>query len=94
MKQSWNNRRTDALARAFLTLKTPTEVKSFFRDLLTEEEIIEFGRRFEVAWMLDANIPYTDITKATGLSSTTIARVSRWLRRGKGGYNLVLKRLK
>ena len=94
MKRSWNNRHTDDLARAFLTLKTAAEVKSFFRDLLTEEEIIEFGKRFEVARMLDANIPYTDITKATGLSSTTIARVSRWLRRGKGGYNLVLKRLK
>ena len=34
------------------------------------------------------------IEKETGMSSTTIARVNKWLTNGKGGYKLMLKRLK
>lgn len=84
--------RTDALYRAILSLKTLDEAKRFFRDLLTEEEIEEFSKRWEVAKMLDQNIAYTKIQDKTGLSSTTVARISRWLRKGMNGYRLVLDR--
>lgn len=42
--------------------------------------------------MLDAKVSYSDIARETWLSSRTIARVSKWLRRGMGGYRLVLDR--
>jgi TrpR-related protein YerC/YecD len=89
----WDNRKTEDLMKAILTLKTIDEAKKFFRDLLTEQEIIEFARRWQAAKMLSKNIPYTQVEKETGLSSTTVARVSRWLNRGMNGYKLVLKRL-
>ena len=88
-----NNRETTALAQAVLSLKSTAEVKNFLRDLLTEQEIIEFGKRFKAAKMLDRSVSYLAIEKETGLSSTTIARVSRWLRKGMGGYRLVISRL-
>ena len=44
--------------------------------------------------MLEDKVPYSKIEAETGLSSTTIARVARWLKRGGGGYRLILKRLK
>ncbi|MBI3366025.1 TrpR YerC/YecD, partial [Candidatus Roizmanbacteria bacterium] len=53
---------------------------------LTEKEIKEFTNRWKVARMLDKRIPYEEIEKETGMSSTTIARVNRWLTNGKGGY--------
>ena len=37
---------------------------------------------------------HEEIEKETGMSSTTIARVNKWLVNGKGGYKLMLKRLK
>ena len=44
--------------------------------------------------MLDRGVPYKEIERATWMSSTTVARVKRWLASGKGGYRLVLARLK
>lgn len=78
---------------AISILKNPSEIKGFLRDLLTEREIIEFGNRLKAAQMLNNKIPYTEIEKETRLSSTTIARVSKWLNSGMGGYKLVLKRI-
>lgn len=85
--------RSEELYAAILSLKTLAEAKRFFRDLLTEEEIEEFSKRWQVARMLDEELSYTTIQDKTGLSSTTVARISRWLRQGMGGYRLVLDRL-
>jgi len=89
----WENKTTEDLLRVILSLKNVNEAKKFFRDLLTEAEIIEFAKRWQAARMLNYKIPYSKIEKVTGLSSTTIARVSKWLNKGKGGYKLMLKRI-
>jgi len=89
----WDNKTTEDLLKATLELRNLNEAKRFFRDLLTEAEIIEFAKRWQTARMLDEKIPYSKIEKKTGLSSTTIARVSKWLNKGKGGYRLMLDRL-
>lgn len=82
----------DDLYNAILSLEDLGEAKSFFRDLLTEVEIKEFAERWKVARLISAGTPYTSIIDATGLSSTTVARVARWLKKGTGGYRLLLKR--
>jgi len=89
----WDNKKTEDLMKAILTLRTIDEAKRFFRDLFTEQEIIEFARRWQAAKMLSKNIPYTQVEKETGLSSTTVARASKWLNRGMKGYKLALRRL-
>ncbi|MDO8522216.1 MAG: YerC/YecD family TrpR-related protein [bacterium] len=89
----WNSKENKKLIQAILGLKTAYEARGFLRDLMTTKEIEEFGKRLQVAEMLSENIPYTTIEKKTGLSSTTIARVSKWLSNGMGGYKSVIKRL-
>lgn len=89
----WDNPKTKDLFKAILTLKNVNEAKKFFRDLLTEQEIIEFGKRWQAAKMLNKRIAYSIIEKETGLSSATVARVSKWLNKGMDGYKLVLKRI-
>ena len=89
----WDNPTTDDLFKTILDLRNLAEAKKFFRDLLTETEIIEFGHRWQAAKMLEKHIPYSQIEKATGLSSRTGARVAKWLNQGMGGYKSVLKRL-
>lgn len=84
------------LYKAILLLQTEDECKKFLGDLLTPAEIQEFSNRWTVAQMLDKKEPYEKITKATGMSSTTIARISKWLAgtlRGLGGYRLVLNKM-
>ena len=34
-----------------------------------------------------------EIEKETGLSSTTVARISKWFQEGTGGYSLMLNRI-
>ncbi|MDH4358684.1 MAG: YerC/YecD family TrpR-related protein [Candidatus Berkelbacteria bacterium] len=93
MKKNWDNQKSRGLFKAVLKLQTLNEAKKFFRDLLTEEEIIEFSKRWQAAQMLNDRIPYSQIEKETGLSSTTVARVSKWLNRGMNGYKLILERM-
>lgn len=84
---------TRNLYRAFLSLKNEEECKKFLRDLLTKAEIQEFSNRLKIAQMLSRQLPYKRIEKETGVSSTTIARISKWLAKGMGGYQLVIDRL-
>lgn len=87
------NKKIQELTSAILMLKKSGEAKKFLRDLLTESELIELGNRWKAARMLSEKISYVKIEKETGLSSTTVARVSDWLNKGMGGYKLMLKRI-
>ncbi len=92
--KNWDNTKTEDLFKVILKLKNIGETKKFFRDLLTEEELIEFSKRWQTAQMLNKNISYEKIEKETGLSSRTVARISKWLNRGMGGYKLMLEKIK
>lgn len=93
-KYKWINVDTNSLFDAILKLENLDEARRFFRDLLTEKEIIEFGQRWKVARLLAKNKKYTEIEKETGMSSKTIARIQKWLTAGMGGYKLMIKKLK
>lgn len=87
------NKKNKNLFKVILALKDEKEAGMFLRDLLTQSEIDEFSNRWQAAKMLNDNIPYTKIIKETGLSSTTVARISKWLNNGIGGYKLMLNKL-
>ena len=89
----WNSKENKQLIRAILSLKTSDEAKRFLRDLMTEKEIVEFSKRLQTAEMLTAKTPYSVIEQKTGLSSTTVARVSKWLNGKEGGYKTIISRL-
>ena len=63
---------------------------ALLEDLFTIREIKETSQRLAVARMLDEGKPYVAIEKATGASATTIARVSKALNYGSGGYRTAL----
>lgn len=86
MSRSLWNREANALLQVVLQLRNLPEARRFFRDLMTEDEIRMIVDRWRVARMLHAGRTYREIESATGLSSRTIARISRWLREGEGGY--------
>ena len=90
---NWSTPRNTQLVRALLSLKTSDEARRFLRDLLTPDEIDEFAKRFQTAEMLSKKVPYSVIEKKTGLSSTTVARVSKWLNGREGGYRRVIGRM-
>ncbi|OGH68031.1 MAG: hypothetical protein A3C15_00555 [Candidatus Magasanikbacteria bacterium RIFCSPHIGHO2_02_FULL_50_9b] len=87
----WDTPQSQDLFRALTRIKNPKQMGFFLRDLLTAEEITEFSRRWRTAQLLAAQETYETIQKKTGLSSTTIARISKWLTRGTGGYRTAIK---
>ena len=90
---NWNKKIYQRLVAALIAIKNESEAEALLRDLCTEGEIDELAKRRWTAEMLMAGVPYTEIEKKTGFSSTTVARVSKWLTGGKGGYYTVLSRL-
>lgn len=75
---------------ALSKMDSKERIFEFMLDLLTEKEILEFSRRFEVAKMLEDGISYARIEKKTGMSSTTIARISKALNSENMGYRNAL----
>ena len=65
----------------------------FLRDLMTPDEIVEFSQRLDIAHKLSKVESYTQIQKEVDASSTTIARVSKFLQGQYGGYKKALARL-
>lgn len=90
---NWNTKENKQLIEAILALKDADEAQCFLRDIMTAKDIKEFANRLEAARLLLLETNYLTITKSTGLSSTTIARISKWLNGSLGGYRLVLARL-
>jgi TrpR-related protein YerC/YecD len=76
----------DGIFTALSKMETKDAVWDFLIDLMTDKEILEFWRRFEVAKMLDMWISYSRIEKKTGMSSTTIAKISKALNSSNLGY--------
>src|SRR3989338_8104035 len=93
---NWKNQDTTRLFEAILKLKTVSESEAFFRDLLTLAEIREFANRFKVARMLDdkKRKPYWQIARDAKTTTATVTRVAHWLKHGRGGYRLILNRIK
>ena len=84
------------LFHALLSLKTPEECARFLKDVTTPAELRALSERWHVARLLDeGNLSYREIHDATGVSTTTITRVARFLSHEVNqGYRLVLDRLK
>ena len=79
------------LTRVLAALDDPDTIFALLEDLFTIREIRETSQRLAVARLLDAGNSYAVIEEATGASATTIARVSKCLGHGSGGYRAALE---
>lgn len=83
-------RATRDLARAVALTRDEHDAAALLVDLCTEREISDLAQRLEVARLLDAGESYLAVQQATGASSTTVSRVSKFLNGKAGGYRHVL----
>jgi TrpR-related protein YerC/YecD len=88
----WVTDEIEELSRAFASCRSVDEVERFLRDLCTLGELEAMAHRWQVAKLLDEGLPYHEVSRRTGASTTTVTRVAQWLRRGEGGYRLALDR--
>jgi TrpR-related protein YerC/YecD len=91
---AWRTRETRELFDAILALETMEEAEQLFRDLCTLREIEAMTHRWQVARLVAEGLPYHEVSRRTGASTTTVTRVAYWLRHGEGGYSLAIERRK
>jgi TrpR-related protein YerC/YecD len=89
---SWANDEIRDLLRTILALRSLDEAERFFRDLCTLAELEAMAHRWQVAKLVDEGLPYHEVSRRTGASTTTVTRVAHWLRHGEDGYRLALDR--
>ncbi|MDR0501476.1 MAG: TrpR-like protein YerC/YecD [Coriobacteriales bacterium] len=80
----------ERLYKALCAISSESQAAAFLEDICTMQEVNEMAQRLEVARLLEAGESYAVIQSATGASPTTIARVSKALNYGPGGYRSVL----
>jgi TrpR-related protein YerC/YecD len=69
------------LCAALLTPGTREEMAALLADLCTPAEVRTLAERWHVARLLEeGDLSYREIHEATGVSTTTIVRVARFLR--------------
>ncbi len=85
----------EALYKAISSVKSAEEAQLFFLDLCTPAELTAMAERWKIAQLLAAGeLSYRDISAKTGASTTTVARVNRFLKQEPHqGYQVMLGRL-
>ncbi|MCM8558051.1 YerC/YecD family TrpR-related protein [Sphingomicrobium sediminis] len=83
------------LAEAFTLIRDAEEARAFLTDLCTPSELNSLAERWEVAKLLAAGgHTYRQIHDLTGVSTTTIVRVARFLNEDRaGGYRTLFERV-
>ena len=82
------------LYEALLRLETVEETAMFLDDLCTIKELESMCQRLKAAKMLLNGKTYQEIVAETEISSATLARVSKCVRYGEGGYKNVITKQK
>jgi len=89
---SWRTKKLKNLAQVLTAINNPKDMENFLRDVCTVEELDEMSSRWEIVVLLSEGKTYRDIADKTGVSTTTVTRISHWLNNGEGGYKAALKR--
>lgn len=82
----------DELFEQILKLNSIEECELFFDDLCTIKELESMTQRIKAAKMLLENKTFIEVIEKTNISSATLARVSKCVRYGDGGYKTILDR--
>ena len=89
------NRLARQLCEALLTPRGPEEMARLLADLCTPAEVRTMAERWHVARLLEeGKLSYREIHDATGVSTTTIVSVARFLRQEPHqAYRMAISRM-
>src|SRR5256885_277266 len=68
----WATTETLDLFETIVSLRTADEAAQFFRDLCTLSELEAMAHRWQAAQLVDQGMPYHEVSKKTGASTTTV----------------------
>ena len=80
----------DELFSLVAKINDASDVEKLFLDLCTFTEVEQMATRLKCAKLLKSGLTYTQVMEEANISSATLARVSRCVSHGSGGYNSVI----
>lgn len=80
----------DELFSLVAKINDASDVEKLFLDLCTFTEVEQMATRLKCAKLLKSGLTYTQVMEEADISSATLARVSRCVSHGSGGYNSVI----
>lgn len=81
------------LINAFSIVQSPEDTAFFIQDLLTAKEVENLSKRPRIAKHLLKGESHRDISMQLGVSTSTVLKVSLWLKQGGEGFEKVIARL-
>lgn len=72
----------DNLIKAFLEIKSESEMKIFLEGILTPKELIELPTRLEIVRMLKSGVAQHTIAEKLGVGIATVTRGSKAVQEG------------
>ena len=96
MTSAFDTEEAKALYKALVMVDTTSEARDFIADLCTPKEVKDLSERWEIAKLLDeGTLSYREISAQTGASTTTVARVARFLKNEPHqGYARMISKIK
>ncbi len=73
----------DNLIKAFIEIKSESEMKTFLEGILTPKELIELPTRLEIVRLLKSGIAQHTIAEKLGVGIATVTRGSKEIQKGK-----------
>ena len=80
------------LYKELIKIETEEECENFLNDLCTIKELESMCQRLKAAKMFLEGKTYNEIIDETEISSATLARVSKCVRYGEGGYAQIINK--
>lgn len=94
LKNEVSERMYDVFWKIISDLKTPQEVKEFFKELLTPTEQIMLAKRLAISILLLKNYSYEEIIDLLKVSPVTIGSIARWLRVEGKAFQKAIEKIK
>ena len=91
MPQKINPDMLSEMYELFARIDDPEDFKLFLDDLCTYKELEQMAGRIAAAKLFMEDKTYIQVNEVTSISSATLSRVSRCVKRGEG-YKKILKK--
>ncbi|MBE7086908.1 MAG: TrpR-related protein YerC/YecD [Clostridiales bacterium] len=86
-----DNEHLTRLYETILNLKTVKDCENFFSDLCTPKELSAMAERLYGAYLLTDGLTYEQVIKKAKLSSATLSRISKCIKKGEGYKKFIKK---
>ena len=93
LKEEVKNRMYEVFWKTIADLNTPSQVESFFKELLTPTEQVMLAKRLAIAILLTKKYSYESVVDILKVSPSTIGEISLWLKKEGKAFRVAITKI-